>query len=314
MRLKKRDKIKEMKIKINSKITAILLTITIILVIFFAGPANAVILSLDISKVEVTRGSTINLMPKIQIESNELVNIDSIELKLYKSSDIIECKFYPNATIIIGCEGMKINLLEANDQSNFGYGYGYLYKSQSDYGYGYGYQPGFLMYNITLNTNKFDLGKYRTELIINVEDTKFNINGQDITILSKNSPKLNNRCSIRAFDGTFNIDSKEFSNNRIKFYITKKESVDGKGSLSGQKGRERFTYKFDIDKIIENNESNLTVAVYGRYRIGRNGIAKNIPENATLNFDRVNNRVSIIGDKINIKTMMVSFIEGCEFL
>ena len=300
-----------MKIRINSKIIAALITISIISIIFFAGPANAVIPSLEIPITNVVQGTALNIMPLIQIESIEIADIDSIELKLIKNDAVIDCKFLPNGVPISGCEGIIISLLNIDNQSNYGYGYGLKYKPEIGFGYGYGYMAGFLKYNFNIDTNMIDIGKYKTEIIVNVGNTKFKQDGDDITV--KKPPIINKRCSIRAFDGTFNVDSKDFSNNRIRFYITSRDPISGKGSLSGQKGRDRFSYRFSVDKVIENNESSLIVKVTGIYRIGRNGIEKNIPENATLTFDRINNKVSIIGDKIKIKTMMVNFIEGCEF-
>lgn len=299
-----------MKIRINTKIIAVLITISIVSIIFFAGPANAVIPSLVIPIKEVFQGTTLNIMPLVQIESIEIADIDSIELKLIKNDVAIDCKFLPNGVPISGCDGITISLLNIDNQSFYGYGYGLKYKPETGFGYGYGYMVGFLKYNFNVDTNKLDLGKYKTEITVNVGDTKFKQNGEDITV---KIPR-NKRCSIRAFDGTFNVDSKDFSNNRIRFYITAKDPVNGKGSLSGQKGRDRFSYKFSVDKVIENNESSLIIKVTGVYRIGRNGIEKNIPENAILTFDRINNRISFTGDKVKIKSMMVNFIEGCEFI
>ncbi len=306
---------KEMKIIINSKIIVLFVTISLLLLIFFSGEANAIILHLNIPEKIVTRGTLLNIMPEIQVEPSEIVNIDSIELKIYNKDESINCKFFPNATIISGCKDITIEPIITGNESMFGYGYGYTYRAESNYGYGYGYEQGLLKYKISINTGKLEIGKYNTEFTINVGEKNFNIKGDEISITNNlRPPKLKNRCSIRAFDGTFSVDETDFSNNRIKFYITKRDTVGGKGSLSGQKGRERFSYRFNMDKIIENNESNLITAVSGIYRIGRDGVAKNIPENATVNFDRINNRVTITGDKIKIKTMLVNFIEGCEFL
>ncbi len=292
----------------NLKITSAIITIAVVIVLFLTGPANAVRLQLNILDKEVVRGTNINIMSAIEIESSELVDADYIELKLTGPTNI-ECKFLPNATIISECNGININILNLDE---FGYGYGLMYKPQERYGYGYGFKPGFLKYNITLKTNSLKLGVYKTELLLVVGERTFNLQGDKINIKSP-LKKLDNRCSIRAFDGTFNVDSKDFSNNRIKFYISSKNNeIKGDGSLSGQKGRERFSYRFKIDEVIENNESNLIFSVFGVYRVGRNGNEKNIPENAILNFDRINNKISVIGNKIKIKTMMMNFIEGCD--
>lgn len=301
---------KEMKYKINSKVTSILIIIAIVSVLFLSGPANAVIPSLEIPIKQVVQGTNLNIMPVVQIESIEIADIDSIELRLIKNTKIIECKFLPNGTPISGCEGISVNLLNIDNQSFYGYGYGLKYKPEAGYGYGYGYMYGYLKYNLSIATENFEVGKYKTEIIVNVGETKFKQKGEDITI--EKILKLNTRCSIRAFDGTFNVDSKEFSNNKIRFYISSKNDINGDGSLSGQKDRDRFSYRFKVDRIIENNETNLVFNVSGVYRIGRDGIQKNIPEKATLNFDRIGKKISITGDKVKIKSMTVNFIKGCD--
>jgi len=296
-----------LKINLNSKITAAIVTIAIVIVLFLTGDANAVKLQLDIVNKIVIRGTNVNFMPTIQIDSSEIVDADYIILRLTGPTEIV-CKFLPNATIISGCNGININILNLD---GFGYGYGLLYKPQEGYGYGYGFKPGFLKYNITLKTNSLKIGEYKTELLLIVGEKTFTIAGDNISI-NLPSKKLSHRCSIRAFDGTFNIDSKDFSNNRIRFYISSRDnSLMGRGSLSGQKGRDRFSYRFEVNKVLENNDLNLTISVSGTYRVGRDGAEKNIVENAILNFDKVNKKISVIGDKIKIKSMMINFIEGC---
>lgn len=301
-----------MRYKINSKIISILITIVIISALFLTGPANAVIPSLEIPIKQVFQGTNLDIMPMIQIESFEIADIDFIEFKLIKNDMTIACKFLPNGTKISGCEGISIDLLDIEAQSNYGYGYGLKYKPSEVYGYGYGYTAGFLKYSLSLATENLEIGKYKTEIIVNIGETMFKQKGEDIII--KKTLRLNTRCSIRAFDGTFIVDSKDFSNNKLRFYISHKDNAGGDGSLSGQKGRDRFSYRFKIDKIIANNESNLVISVTGTYRIGRDGIEKNIPETAILNFDRINNKISIFGDKIKIKSMQINFIEGCDSL
>ena len=201
------------------------------------------------------------------------------------------------------------------NESKFGYGYGYRYTDSLGYGYGYGYMAGLLKYNITIDSDDLKLGNYSTQLSVIIGDKTFKFDGEKITITKKSvvAPP-NNRCSIRAFDGNFTVDNTDFSNNRLKFYISKrdKNTIKGTGSLSGQKDRDRFSYRFKIINVIENNDSNLVLNVSGSYRIGRDGIEKNIPEQAVLNFDRINNKISVSGDKIMIKTMSIKFIEGCD--
>jgi hypothetical protein len=300
--------------RLNSKIIAVIVTISVIAILFYTGPAQAIKLGLEIPKSNILVGSSINMMPTIEIEPNELPLIDYIILEINGHTDI-QCKFLPNGTAISGCDDIKIQKLESDFGSNFGYGYGYRFVDSYGYGYGYGFSPGFLKYNITVNRNDLIVGNYSTKMVVVVGDKSFEFLGDMISILKRLPPqKLDNRCSIRAFDGNFNVDNKDFSNNRLKFYLSPRDShtIDGTGSISGQKDRDRFTYRFKIANVIDNNATNLILNISGVYRIGRDGELKNVKESAILNFDRVNNKIAINGEKITIKIMSINFIEGCD--
>jgi hypothetical protein len=300
----------------NSKIVAISITIAIVVIIFYSGPANAIKLGMEIPQKIISIGKSINIISTIQIESGELLQIDYLELKLNgPHNKNIDCKFLSNGTIISGCEDITIKPISLNDSSKFGYSYGYRYADSLGYGYGYGYGIGILKYNITIDSDDLSVGNYSTELLVIVGDKTFKFLGDNIKIAKKVIPtRLDNRCSIRAFDGTFNVDNKDFSNNRLKFYISTRDinKITGTGSLSGQKGRDRFSYRFKIDKVVENNQTNLVLQVSGVYRIGRDGVLKNIQETAVLNFDKINNKIIVRGNKVNIKSMTINFIEGCD--
>ena len=297
----------------NSKIIAVIITLVIVVIIFYNGPANAVKLGLEIPQKIVSIGKSINIISTIQVESDELLQIDYLELSLNgPHNKHIDCKFLSNGTPISGCKDIKIEPISLNDSSKFGYSYGYRYADHLGYGYGYGFGKGFLRYNISIDSDHLSIGNYSTKISVIVGDKTFNFSGDDINVIK--TPKLDKRCSIRAFDGTFNVDSKDFSNNRLKFYISARDTnkITGTGSLSGQKDRDRFSYRFKIDKVIENNRTNLVLQVSGVYRIGRDGLLKNIPETAVLNFDKINNKIIVTGNKVNVKSMMINFIEGCD--
>ena len=273
----------------NSKIIAIIITVGIVAILFYNGPANAIKLGLEIPQKIIAIGSNINILSTVQVESGELLQIDYLELKLNSSNhNNIDCKFLPNGTAISGCKDITIKKMDVNDSSKFGYGYGYMFNenlgdgnrvsnnlgygaaaNHLGYSYGYGFGTGILEYNITIDSDDLSLGNYSTELSVIIGDKTFNFKGDNITVSKKLPPvKFNNRCSIRAFDGTFNVDNKDFSNNRLKFYISTRDlnKITGTGSLSGQKDRDRFSYRFKIDNVIENNETNLVLEVSGIYK------------------------------------------------
>lgn len=301
------------KLKINSKIIAGIITISVVAILFYTGPAAAIKLGLEIPHTQVVLGSLINIMPSVEIESFELAQIDYIILKLNGPDDNdIECRFFPNGTAISGCDNINIELIMTNDSSNFGYGYGYRYTDSFGYGYGYGYMAGFLKYNITIDSDGLPIGNYSSELLVFIGDKTFDFSGDTITIVKKLPPQPMRRCSIRAFDGNFNVDDRDFSNNKLKFYISAREAISGTGSISGQKDRDRFSYRFKIVKVLENNNTDLVLNISGIYRIGRDGALKNIQESAILDYNKSNRKISIYGNKINIKSMIINFIEGCD--
>jgi hypothetical protein len=297
----------------NSKIIAVIITLAIVAIIFYNGPANAFKLGLEIPQKIVSIGKSINIISTIQVESRELLQIDYLELSLNgPHNKNIDCKFLSDGTAISGCKDIKIEPIRLNDSSKFGYFYGYRYTDSLGYGYGYGFGKGFLRYNITIDSDDLLIGNYSTKISVIIGDKTFNFSGDNITVTKP--PKADKRCSIRAFDGKFNVDNKDFSNNRLKFYISTRDinKITGTGSLSGQKDRDRFSYRFKIDKVVQNNRTNLVLQVSGVYRIGRDGTLKNIPESAVLNFDKINNKIVVTGNKVNVKSMMINFIEGCD--
>lgn len=295
--------------KINSKIIAAVITIGIIIVLFLTGSANAVRINMETGKIKAEKGTIISLMPTVSIDSSEIVNINYVILKIRNSKNEFICKFHANGSVISGCDGITISISSLTSQ--YGYRYGNNYESiEEKYGYGYGYGEGNFGYLILLNSSEFSEGVYKTEMLVSVGKRNFTQKGGQIQIKEK---PFSNRCSIRASDGNISLDNKEFSNNKIGFYMSKRDSLTGTGSLTGQKDRDRFNYRFKVKEILEETPSNLKVLVAGNYRIGRNGASKIIYEEAILNFDRITNRVSIIGDKIKIKTMIIDFIEGCDY-
>lgn len=296
-------------INIKSKIIAILVTIGVIGVLFLTGPAQAIILSIEIPKTDIVKGSLINIMPSIEIQDSEIVDINYLSLQLIGQQEI-NCIFFINGSAISGCEGIKIEPIESAD---FGYGYGYLINDFG-YGYGYGFMKGFLKYNITIESKQLNVGRYQPIFSVFSDGEKIlEKKGDVIDIKTKIINRLENRCSIRAFDGKLGANNKNFTNNRINFYISSRDPMTGKGALSGQKNRERISYRFKVNKIIENNDLVLKVKVIGEFRIGNNPADKQSAE-SILVFDRLRNKISLNGGKINTKSMFINFIEGCESL
>jgi hypothetical protein len=119
------------------------------------------------------------------------------------------------------------------------------------------------------------------------------------------------RCSIRAGVGSLEIDGVIFSRNDLNFHIPLKNDGPGNGYLTGQKDDRRFSLDFEVLEILETNSKKLVFLASGEGLLDRKEINFN---NITVTFDKVNNKVGIVGsgDKsFNAKDMDVSFREWC---
>jgi len=163
--------------------------IFLVLLVLFQGPAEALNLGLqEFSDASPGKGDKISTTASIDINQNERVNLDFLVLNISGSVDK-NCKFYPNATIISGCEGIEVTLLA--DNSTFGNGYGYSYNN---YGYGYrtGYTGGTLTYNVTLDTLYFIPNSYNIKLSTSINQTVFDSGQRSIVINSSSLSLLQN--------------------------------------------------------------------------------------------------------------------------
>ncbi len=274
----------------SSKIIAGLIVLGIISAIILSGPAEAFVLSLSIPKNIVEIGETITITANVKTseKTDRPSDVDYLILKL-EGPENIECRFLPNATIVSGCKGIKINKLSDENK-------GYC----KSYGYGEGCNS---RYEIKIGTMNYETGIYKTFITINAKGKNLTIPGEDITINLKGKV-----CSIRASNGELKINSLDFSKNKISFYIPLKNAIKGEGYLTGQRNRERFIYRFKIEQVILNNRDIIKVRVSGKYRIGT---GENIAENGVLVFDRIQNITSLTGDNINLNGMKINFREGC---
>lgn len=275
----------------KAKILAAVVTISILTMLIISGPANAFILGLTILDTEVLKGEAIDFQASVQINSNEFLDLSYLTLNI-KGPAIISCKFKPDGKVLRGCGGLKIKRVETTE-----YGFGY--------GYGTGFTNGTLAYNITLDTKRYQVGTYTTELNVNIGDQKTRQAGENITILSKSSALRG--CSFRARDGQLVFDEFSSNLNKFNFHIPLAYSADGKGSLTGQSGRERISYNFELIEVQDNNPHNASILVSGEFKINGDKTV----EDATIFFDKDKQRVKISGENLNVINMNVYFIKNC---
>jgi len=281
-----------MKKRVGTSIVAFIIVAMIFFVLFEAGPAKAVILGLSILDKEVERGEFISFTASVEIESGELLDIDHLVLNLNGPMNE-ECIFYPNGSIISGCRGMSIVL-----------------TSSPNYRFGYGFEPGVLEYQITLDTIDYFGGTYETMLTMVVGSVEYVQKGADITI--RVSIDELRGCSIRAEDGNLLYEGVDLgSRNKANFYIPAyRAATNGEGYLTGQRGRDRISFEFDISEIIENTDHNATILVSGKCKLGRQD-AKN--KNALIFFNKDEGKVNITSLDGTVKALNldVNFRKGC---
>jgi hypothetical protein len=297
-----------------TKIFALTITLGILVTLIISAPAHAYILRLDISNKTVNKGEIVSFDASIQIEPQDRANVTSIQLKLNGPLDII-CNFKPSGEIIEGCNGIKIEKItrcssygKVHVTSGYGYGYGY-----DDCGYGYE-DDSEMNYKITYDSGAYFAGKYKTSLVVYSGNNPINsVLGEEINVLFKcNGPNgaciTDKYCSIRAKNGDASVDETEFGDkNKINFYIPQKGARPGEGYITGQKGRITFSYKFVVGDILEKDANHTAVSVIGKYRVG---IGSEKEEKSVLLLDKVNGRLDVLGEEVNVEYMDVNFKNG----
>ena len=280
--------------QLTSKVIAFFLVIAIISIIIFSGPAQAFVLSLSIPDANVIQGEKVKVDLKVDTQNSD--NPSDIKHLIFKmsgpenNSENFSCEFSPDGKIISGCDGIditKVKKIESGYCKSYGYGYGCSFE-----------------YTISIDTMFFEVGTYKTSLIITAKDKDTIKNGEDIVI--NIPPKV---CSVRANKGDVSIDEMQFVKDKVSFYLPLNNAERGQGYITGQDGRERLTFRFKVDKILVYSNQMIKANVTGKYRIG--GFGELTQESGILTFDRVNNVTSFVGSHIQMSGMKVYFRKFC---
>jgi len=275
----------------RARLFSIAITVMILGLLILSGPANAFVLSISVINPTAYSGQRISFIISADTENNE-TGIDYLTLDL--TGDLVySCKFDVNGNIISGCLGMNITKISEN------YGYGY------SYGYGYNILEN-IKFRIDLNTSNYLTGKYKS--IISVVQGNSSSSKRGTTINIKQSRKGIVDCSIRGSGGTLEINGTDLGkNNKINFYLPLNNAANGKGYLTGQKGKERFSYNFDVLEVLNNSDNETRIFVSGEYRLG---LSKQVQEEAVVILIK-SGKISLISDDINLNGMKVTFKKGC---
>ena len=118
------------------------------------------------------------------------------------------------------------------------------------------------------------------------------------------------RCSVRARNGIVVTDSMEFFENKLNFNVPNRGAAEGRGSLTSQEGKDRLSIKFNIKNITATNENDLTFMADATGKLNKHELDLDSLE---INFDKVNNIVTITGSGIDEidGELDVNFVDGC---
>ncbi|MBR9703886.1 hypothetical protein GOV12_00615 [Candidatus Pacearchaeota archaeon] len=296
----------------NNKFVLSVFVIFILGVIIISGPANAFIgeIIIPFESKEVIKGDVIKLNTEIGLEDGDFLDdVILLSFNLRGPEPISRkhrCDFFVNGTIKnVGdnCKGINVELMNSSDV--FGYSYSYASCVLSGYS-----NDCKINYSILIDSNEYFSGEYETEFIINTKGKRIFTSGENIKIIADNLKDFK-RCSVRALDGSLTLNNKNFSNNKLSFYISTnldRDRVRGRGSISGQKDRERFSFRFNVVDVLENDLNHSLLLVSGKLRIGRDN---NKEENAIIFIDKLTDNINIEGESLKIDTMYINFRKDC---
>lgn len=247
----------------SNRIISLILSAFILVILIFSGPANAFVLNLTSDKTEVGKSEKITFTATLDLEGNDM-NLPVKNLTLVLDGPVKkECVFDIEGKQISGC--FNINIKKINVNENYGYGYGYYNGTGYGFGYGYGINQN-LEYEITIHSQHFVPGTYKTSLLAAIGDKVFSKQGNDIKI---NAEKKN--FQKQSYSG---IEQEiDFNNTSTKLTIKTNSNVNGNVVVteydSLPQGISGFGLPFlsrfieiDADSEIENNINETLIKVY----------------------------------------------------
>ena len=274
----------------KSHLIAGILTLTVISLLIFLGPAQAFIVNINISNPLVLIGDAVSFIISASTEEGDNISSALFFLNITGPQNA-SCSFNVNGTPIPSCPSFSIVKLEGSDDP-FGYGYGYL--------------TGDFKYNVTIDSGILLPGRYNAEFIA-LFDNSTKKSNVEFNIVN-NSLEIEG-CSIRGEDGDLLLNNTEFgSKNKLNFNIPKKNAAKGKGSLTSQDKAQRISYKFNVVEAREFDDRFIIADVTGRLRDQNKEIAN---ENARITIDKQINEIDILGDSFSLENMDARIIKNC---
>ncbi len=274
---------------VHVKILSVFITLGVLSILIFAGPAKAFTLGLVVSGDFFNEGDHVVFTTTLDVPEGEILNINYLEFNIYGPKGV-SCVFDPNGTIISGCQGISIQPISITNT------------------YGYGFTNMTLNYRIVLLSEGYPGGVYYSEfkimsdeIIYSEQSTRF--------IIKAESPEIK-RCSIRARDGELTINKPGYwgTRNNLNFKIPLRNAANGGGYLISQHNRDRVSFDIYTNEVLDNTEDTLVVWIGGNFKLGR---GSEITENAVMYIDKKNKKLDIYGENLVARDMYVNFMTGC---
>ncbi|MFH1801906.1 MAG: hypothetical protein ABH864_00475 [archaeon] len=272
----------------NKKLVSIFITLSVILLLLTLGPVEAFVLGFTVFEDEVVQGQPIDIEIEVEIEPGEFLDLQHITLLLDGPQDLI-CRFLPNGTLINDCPNVQITQTETT-----AYGFGY--------GYDQGYLPGFLKYEVTINSASLAPGAYAARYIITAPDAGLESPEQMIYI---QPPEAVQSCSVRASGGTATLDEESYRNrNRLNLYVPSDKATGGKGSFTAQNG-DRLSYTYQVNSAVQLDPNTIMFYVSGELRKHTTVYQ----EAATITLNKATSKIKIEGETLDVESMNVGFMK-----
>ena len=154
-----------------SKILGVVIGISILALLIFSVPAQALVLNLDLKDAKVVKGTKAVFDASVDVKSSDPVTRLTLELD---GKSKIFCEFSPEGIILSGCKGITIKDTSNYSDSDGSYGYGY--------GYGYGTETKKLSYQIVIDTTTYETGDYAPKLTAYTADNIYVESASTLTI------------------------------------------------------------------------------------------------------------------------------------
>lgn len=159
-------------IRNKKSVISALVTVMVVLMLIFSGPAGAVTVEISGLSGSITKNDSKTYYIEVDIDDPDTqIPIDNLTLKIVGSTNK-NVVFVPNGTILSG-GGSWISITSQNtNYTSYGYGYGYGGDSGTFYNFGYGYGYGYgqtytkLRYKVVMDTDDLDAGDYTATVYV----------------------------------------------------------------------------------------------------------------------------------------------------